>query len=360
MTEEYFRIRRGEHPDIYPMDSSRLETYKRCPALYKFQYIDRLPRVGGDAASLGNVIHDFQEIYLTQGIEAARTYVSAMLPHTKHRDFLKISQTMSQITFKGKPYATERRFHFYKEIAGKTVQFEAKIDILFLYSNKAEVIDGKTGRQLSDSVDNDPQGLFYALACLRTEELAPFDFSSIIFTQAQYQTGKLVSTEFTRSDLESFEKFLYASVQEVIEDNRFKPRPGTHCHWCPYLASHCPVGQSITPEFLSVGGRDIKIRATNLDEATALAEQAMYLDALVRRMKSALKGYMYWNGDQPIETASGKVAIEIVNNKDFEGGMKGVIDRHPEEKDKVVESHYPRVIFKPKENKEIKEKNETS
>lgn len=356
MTEEYFRIRRGEHPDIYPMDSSRLETYKRCPALYKFQYLDRLPRVGGDAAGLGTVIHDFQEIYLTKGIDAARVYVSAMLPHSKHRDFLKISQTMSQITFKGKPYAVERRFHFYEQIAGKTVQFEAKIDILFLYPGEAEVIDGKTGRQVSDNVDNDPQGLFYALACLRSEELAPFGLSSVIFTQAQYQTGKLISTIFDKKELESFEKFLHASVKEVIEDTRFKPRPGPHCQWCPYLASHCPVGRSITPEFLNLGGKDIKIRATNLDEAKALAEQAMYLDALVRKMKGALKGFMYWNGDHPIETASGKVIVEIVTNKDLAGGINGVIERHPDEKDKVVETHYPRIAFKMKENK----KNETS
>lgn len=346
MTEEYYKIRRGEHPNIFPMDHSRLETYNRCPLLYKLQYLDRLPRISGDAAGLGSVVHDFMEIYLNQGIDAARVFVSAILPLSKHKDFLRISQTMSEISFKGKPYATERRFHFYAPIGNKTVQFEAKIDALFIYTDKAEVVDGKTGRQLNSEVDNDPQGMFYALACLRTEELAPFEFSDIIFTQAQFQVGKLVSAEFSREDIESFERFLHANVKEVIEDTSFRPRPGPHCQWCPYIASHCPVGQSITPEFLNIGGQDIKIRATNLDEAQVLAEQAMYLDALVRRMKGALKGFMYWNGDFPIKTQSGQVIIETVTNRDFEGGVEGILERHPEEK--VIESHYPRVVFKAK------------
>jgi hypothetical protein len=307
-----------------------------------------MPRTTGDAAGLGIVAHDFLEIYVNQGLKAAKTFVSAMLPLTKHAELKKIQEAIASIEFKGKPYATERRFHFYADVAGKQVQFEAKIDILFVYPDQAEVIDGKTGKQLSSNVDNDPQGLFYALACLRSNELSLFDFKSVIFTQAQFQTGKLVTTEFGVERLEEYEKHLHSITETIINDTRFKPKPGPHCHWCPYVASACPVGQSIAPEFLSVGGSDIKIRATNLEEAQALAEQAMYLDALLGRMKAGLRGYLATRMDAPLETESGVVSIEVINNKNIKGGTSGILERHPEEAKNVTESHYPKLTFKRK------------
>lgn len=350
-SDEQIAIRQGRHPTIYPMDHSRLEVYKRCPAEFDFRYNQHMPRTSGDAAGVGIVAHDFLEIYVNQGIAAAKAYVSAMLPMTKHGELEKIQNTIASIEFKGKPYSTERRFHFYADIAGRTVQFEAKIDILFVYADQAEVIDGKTGRQVSSNVDNDPQGLFYALACRRSDELKIFDFETIVFTQAQFQTGKLVTTKFTKDQLDRYEQYLHASVGEVIADTKFKPRPGPHCHWCPYVASVCPVGKSIAPEFLNVAGRDIKIRATDLEEARTLAEQAMYLDALVGRMKSALRGFMGSQSDAPIETEGGIVTIEVINNKNIKGGTSGILERHPEEIDNVTENHYPRLTFKRKESK---------
>src|SRR3989442_10000401 len=95
--EEYVRIRRGENPNIYPMVHSRLALYKRCPAWYKFQYLDRLPRTSGEAAELGSVAHDFLEIYATRGLEAAKLFISAMLPLTKHAELKKIQEAISQI-----------------------------------------------------------------------------------------------------------------------------------------------------------------------------------------------------------------------------------------------------------------------
>lgn len=347
--DRQIRIRQGLDPEYFPMDHSRFQLYERCPAQYDFQYNKRLPRTSGEAAGVGIVAHDFMEVYVNHGLSAAKTYVSAMLPLSKHGELEKIQDTISKIEFKGKPYATERRFHFYADIAGKKVQFEAKIDILYVYPGQAEVIDGKTGRQLSSNVDNDPQGLFYALACLRSDELDVFDFSSVIFTQAQFQAGKLATTEFTRAKLEDYERYLHARTEEMINDTRFKPKPGPHCHWCPYVASACTVGQSIAPELFNVAGHNIKVRATNLEEAQLLAEQAMYLDALLGRLKAGLRGFLASTNDTPIETDSGIVSIEIVNNKNIKGGTSGILERHPEEAANVTETHYPKLTFKRKD-----------
>lgn len=346
--DRQIKIRQGLDPEYFPIDHSRLQLYERCPAQYDFQYNKRLPRTSGEAAGVGIVAHDFLEVYVNHGLAAAKAYVSAMLPMTKHAELEKIQRTIAKIEFKGKPYATERRFHFYAEIAGKKVQFEAKIDILFVYNDQAEVIDGKTGRQLSNNVDDDPQGLFYSLACLRSSELEFFDFNTVIFTQAQFQTGHLATTEFTKQRIEEYEKYLHARVEKIINDTRFKPSPGPHCHWCPYVASACPVGQSIAPELLSIGGSNIKVRATNLEEAKLLAEQAMYLDALLGRLKAGLRGYLGSQNDAPLETDSGVVSIESISNKNIKGGISGVVERHPEEKENVTESWYPRLIFKRK------------
>lgn len=347
-SDEQIKIRQGLNPSIVPMDHSRLEVYKRCPAEFNFRYNKKLPRTSGDAASVGIVAHDFLEIYVNHGLKAAKAYVSAMLPLTKHAELKKIQDAIISIEFKGKPYSTERRYHFYAQIRGKTIQYEAKIDILFINGDEAEIIDGKTGKQLSSNVDNDPQGLFYALACRRNEELKVFDFQNIIFTQAQFQVGKLVSTQFSKDQLDRYNEYLHASTEEILADTKFKPRPGPHCHWCPYVASDCPVGKLIAPEFLNVAGRDIKIRATSAQEAEELAEQAMYLDALIGRMKSALRGYMASQNDAPIETESGIVAIDIVNNSYIKGGTSGILERHPEEKENVTESHYAKLSFKRK------------
>lgn len=349
--EEQIKIRRGEHPDFFAMDHSRLSLFYRCPAWYDFQYNKHLPRVSGDAAEVGSAAHNFMELFVTQGLEVARAYVALMLPLGKQVELQKIKNAIEKIEFKGKPYATERRFHFYwpviREKDGKilNVQFEAKIDILYLHIEdfEAEVIDGKSGRNLSSNIDNDPQGAAYSLAVIRSNELEHFGITNIIFTQAQWVTGKLVSTQFSRKDIEVYERQLHATVNEIVNAERFRPRPGSYCQFCPYIF-HCPVGSRLIPTIWNLAGKDLPVRISSPEEAAQVGEQVVYLDAITKRYRDALKGYLFAN-QADIEIDSGRWTLEVVASRSFEGGMTGVLKRHPEEADSIKESHYSKLKF---------------
>jgi hypothetical protein len=274
-----------------------------------------------------------------------------MLTLGQQAELKKIKTAIEQIDFKGQPYATERRFHFYWPVLRErddkilNVQFEAKLDILYLHAEdfEAEIIDGKSGRYVSSNIDNDPQGAAYGLAVIRCQELEHFGVMNVVFTQAQWATGKLVSTQFSREDLEVFERQLQATVSEMVNAGGYRPRPGSYCQFCPYIF-HCPVGSQLIPSIWNLAGKDIPVRISTDEEAVEVAEQVLYLDAIVKRYRDALKSRI-GQTNQDIEVSNGKWTLEIVTNKNLEGGTKGILERHPEEKDRVKESHYAKLKF---------------
>lgn len=60
--------------DPFILRQSDISTWGRCPLKYKYQYIDKLPRLQSGALTFGSVIHDVvMQMELTQDVEAAVT-----------------------------------------------------------------------------------------------------------------------------------------------------------------------------------------------------------------------------------------------------------------------------------------------
>src|SRR5437899_663156 len=60
-----------------------------------------------------------------------------------------------------------------------------------------EIIDGKSSKDVLPNVDDDLQGLDYSVVVINHPEFEFFSDEDILFTQAQWAKGALVSTKFT-------------------------------------------------------------------------------------------------------------------------------------------------------------------
>lgn len=362
------RVRSGFYPnEWFPISHSQIAVYDTCPKRYYFENVVRLEKESGEAAELGNDLHGIQLEIAELGIEGARNFVSAMVSLSKTREWKKLKEALDQIAIKREYLlSAEQRHHWTWPVRREyddrelKVQFEAKIDLVFLnpFENWIEIIDGKSSDDVAANVDHDQQGLTYASILSTNLELAPFfESAQIIFTQAQWAKGRLVSTTFSLDELREWLRFLKEKVKRIVNDIDYEPRTGVHCQWCPFIFK-CEAAQKKLPPVVRIAERDLPVNIASLDEAQQAAEGVAYLRAIVRRLESGLAGYLRFleqtgaaGGPAKLEIPGGTWRFESFDNRKPEGGIEGLLARHPEERAGLTGKFYSRLVLKKKEGK---------
>lgn len=305
--DQQLRIRKNEEPGFFPLSYSRIKTYTDCKLRYKFENIDKLGRISGDAADLGSAAHVFQEVMFTDGIEAANTAARAMVPLSKSQEWINAKTIIESITIrKDFLYSAEARLHWefpadlfienQKLPSLYTVQVEAKIDQLFVYHEEhtIEIIDGKSGSIVPNQkeLQSDPQGKLYGVVVL--ENLKELDIKKVIFTQAQWKYGRLVTVEFSVEELEEFKQQVMAIGQEMLNEEYkeipYEPSPDTHCHWCPFVLN-CDAAQRWLPATVKIAGVELPPVITNDEEAERIGAGVVHIEAIAKRYRAAIRGY---------------------------------------------------------------------
>jgi hypothetical protein len=341
------RIRAGIEEGWYPVTHSRMARYQLCPRFYRYEYEDKLPRPGGPSADLGTLAHQYSEIVANDGYDAAAAIARITIPFDKRKEFLAIKNVIDAIELKRDfLYESEYTVHRTWSVLRKrdnatlTVQYEGRIDLLFLFPERhmVEVIDGKSGRNVGDVLSDDPQGASY-LSAVR-ESFADLDLHSFLFTQAQWRMGRLVTVEFTEEDLDIYDRQMRATTEQMVNDNEFKPRPGAHCHWCPY-SLRCDVGQRfLGDQVVNLLGREVGIYLTDYEDAVRLASVIPHLEAQVKRLKDALKGYVRDNQVDRLQYDGGYWAMKPVEKREWIGGLDELLKENPELADLIKTSYY--------------------
>jgi DNA helicase-2/ATP-dependent DNA helicase PcrA len=190
-----------------------------------------LERFRADLAGAGIADRYQYELYLNQGIEQLKQFFAAAR-NSPAPDVLE----------------TERRFEM-KVGAATVVGRIDRIDrIDNIAANRADavaIIDYKTGKPLSqDDADDSLQLSLYALAA---REALGKHAERLIFHNLE-NNAAICST---RSDGElDAVKFKIEKVADAIAHEKFEPKPGFHCNYCPYR-NLCPATEKIIPEKLA-------------------------------------------------------------------------------------------------------------
>jgi RecB family exonuclease len=304
--DQQLRIRKNEEPFFFPISYSRIKGFQECQLRYKFENIDKLGRISGEAAELGTAAHTFQEVMHTDGIDRANDIARALVPLSQSDEWLNAKKIIESIVIKKDHlYLSEKPLHM--EFPGRkdgndyTIQLEAKIDQLFVYPDQAEIIDGKSGRQVDTDLDNDPQGKIYGVVVL--ENLGDLGFKDIIFTQAQWRYGRLVSTTFSIEELQEYKYQIMAVGQKMLEETEFEPTPGNHCHWCPFVM-RCDAAQKMLPPLVEIAGEKLPPAITSDEEAEIIGQGVLHLEEIAKRYRAAIRGYAM-ETQRPVKVGKG-------------------------------------------------------
>jgi DNA helicase II / ATP-dependent DNA helicase PcrA len=237
---------------------SQIETFKRCPLQYKYNYIIKIPVPISSAASFGITIHnalkDFYQLVL-QGKTANQREMIRILKsawinqgysskqHEK-KMYSRAKEFLLQFLKKGynkkdKPIALEQDFRIKIK---KELNLVGRFDRVDQLNNgKIELIDYKTGKVATQKdVDKNMQMTIYALAS-SNKGFYNLDSQKIKLSFYFLQTHEKISTLRTKEQInKAIENII--KIKKEIEESDFFPKPGLYCDFCDFKLI-CPAWQ---------------------------------------------------------------------------------------------------------------------
>lgn len=214
----------------FPLSYSRLSLYEKCPAQYKFRYIENIPTEKGKAAQRGTDLHASIEGFL----EGHKT--------TIHKEVVSIKQTLVHVK-KNNPFV-EHKIAFNEDFKAvvpwkdPAAWFRMVLDSAYLYGDEAHVQEWKSGKVYDDHAD---QRKLYAVGALG--EWGAMQ-EAIVVTHYIDQ-GKKVTLRVERGRRTILAGQYTQRINVLAREKHWAPRPGKYCYWCSYSrykGGPCKVG----------------------------------------------------------------------------------------------------------------------
>ncbi|HEX6331110.1 MAG TPA: PD-(D/E)XK nuclease family protein [Actinomycetota bacterium] len=230
---------------------SSINTYETCPAKFKFQYEDRVPRSPSPALSFGDSLHRALHLFHDRPVPVPPSLeeLHEMLDLTwvsdgftgeseerMYRDHGR--QVLAQYHREAAPdyrIPAALEFRFTVEVEG--VELSGVIDRMDrIPGGGYEIIDYKTNRRLPPQarIDADLQLSVYHLAAKEVWGIEPERLTLHYLLPAQRMT-----TRRTTADVDLLRRRI-ATVAERIAAGKFEPRQNPLCDWCEYQPL-CPL-----------------------------------------------------------------------------------------------------------------------
>ena len=276
---------------------SSVDTYESCPARFKFQYEDRLPRKPSPALSFGDSLHqalyhfhnrpvpvppslpELQEMLDGVWVRDGYTDDSQERVYKDHaRQVLRMYHRENAEEYRI-PAALEFRFSI--EVEG--VQIGGTIDRLDrIPGGGYEIIDYKTSRRLPPmgTVERDLQLSIYYMAAREVWGIEPERLTLYFLLPGQRMT-----TTRTVADADELKRRI-AVVAERIEAGKFEPRENPLCNWCDYQHL-CPLyrhrfekeGGDPTPRMTEIVDEWVSLKRRGREVYRRLDELAALINA---------------------------------------------------------------------------------
>lgn len=232
---------------------SRLDTYKMCPSKYFYTYIQKEPRLFGEAAVLGNIVHSVLE----ENVSATETldYKKLQEAYVAQRgSYDPTSKIKDELITAGKEIIDE----FYDQYGGTTFDVLHKeygfkfvlgsylitgyIDRIDTYGKDAvKIIDYKTGKWEISPKDI-PGNLQLGIYAVAVKELYP---DKDVYAELYYlRSGRRKGHLFTADVIEGVKANLISVLDGIINDTSYHPTQNTRvCTFCDFAKSGaCPTG----------------------------------------------------------------------------------------------------------------------
>jgi len=226
---------------------SRIDTYKTCPSKYFFSYIQKEPRIFGEAATLGNIVHSVLEEHVSAEklLDQKEMHQSYSLNLSSYDPEGKINEDLVAV---GKEIINE----FYDEYA------ETKFDVLekelgfkfvigsylitgyidrvdSIDENTLKIIDYKTGKWEVSAKDV-PNNLQLGIYAVAVDNLYP---QKDVYAELYYlRSGRRKGHFFTKEDIENIKTNLVSILETILSDTAFLPTKNERaCTYCDFAKS---------------------------------------------------------------------------------------------------------------------------
>ena len=202
-----------------------LSTYEKCPAQYKYRYIDHVPTPpSSGAAARGTELHGHMESYLTGKTTELPNEINI---YQQQLDELKKKEAYPE-------YTIQLNRDWQPVAVGEERWYKGILDVKVLQRVRpeddptgAEVIDWKTGRIYPD---HDDQKSLYSLAVFAEHPSVQRVWAKHVYLDLGKERQKI----FDRDQMHELRTVWNNRVARLEEEKEFIPNPSFTCRFCPY------------------------------------------------------------------------------------------------------------------------------
>ena len=204
-----------------PWGWSKLDTYRACPAQFKYKFIEKREDPPGPAMARGTEIHNALEMYVNGWAPDQPEGINPFWK--KHLERLKKQSPKTEAS-----WGIDKDWKPLKSWFEKETWCRAKSDVYYIQGDLLMLIDFKTGKY---RVPSDDQNKLYA-----TIGGAMFPVVQRVRTSFWFVDQAEVPHEevYKADDLERMRGYFNKEAAKLYNDRAFKPSPGNACRYCPF------------------------------------------------------------------------------------------------------------------------------
>lgn len=252
---------------------SGMDTFRRCPLKYKWQYLERIKVPPTQDQFFGSLIHEILEYALKKEpllspLEELQQYLERKWDKSVFANEVtaqiyynlaqKILKTFHQQHRPGLTAIVNLEKFF--KIPLDEHDITGKIDrVDKLPTGEFEIIDYKTNKNLPTQQEVD-KNLQLALYQMAAQQLWP-KVTEVRLTLYFLRHNHKITSSRSPKQIEELKKLIKKTVAE-IEKSDYSPKTGPLCEWCEYLP-RCQAGQ----EYLTKKQRNIETEQVKRKEA---------------------------------------------------------------------------------------------
>jgi len=311
---------------------SALETFKRCPLKFKFQYVDKIKTPKSKDALFGTLLHSALKILHEPGLiipteEDILRFISdkwdASIYSSEQESTLNFAQAIKIMKdYYAKNYpsqftvlALETMFEVPLEIGAEKHLITGKIDRVDKNEDgMLEVIDYKTSKKMpsQEAVDKDLQLAVYHLGVANrwptlVKEDRPLK-TSLYFLKHGEKLSSTRTSDNLAATKESITKDLEI-INKAFQENKFNPTPNPLCDWCEFQRN-CPFFKhKFKEEKIFFNDQDIKAL---IGEYTKLNDEVDERDKRLKEIKTEMSRFMDQEGLERLFGEDGYITRQAI------------------------------------------------